>query len=72
LTLLHHRGLLEVNQIFVNTGPLGTTFDARVAAETMVGQHRAIEVDIQSTAHITGLQEFVIDPSDPFPEGFLL
>jgi proline racemase len=43
-----------------------------VAAETMVGQHRAIEVDIQSTAHITGLQEFVIDPSDPFPEGFLL
>ncbi|MGA8019055.1 MAG: proline racemase family protein, partial [Desulfobacterales bacterium] len=72
LTLLHHRGLLKVNQTFVNTGPLGTTFEARVAAETMVGQHRAVEVDIQSTAHIIGLQEFVIDPSDPFPEGFLL
>lgn len=72
LTLLHHRGLLKVNQTFVNAGPLCTTFEARVAAETKVGQHRAVEVDIQSTAHITGLQEFVIDPSDPFPEGFLL
>ncbi|MGA8281484.1 MAG: proline racemase family protein [Desulfobacterales bacterium] len=72
LTLLHHRGLLKVNQTFVNAGPLCTTFEARVAAETKVGQHRAVEVDIQSTAHIIGLQEFVIDPSDPFPEGFLL
>ena len=70
LTLLHHRRLLEVNQIFVNAGPLGTTFDARIVAETRVGKHRAVEVDIKGTAHITGLQEFVIDPSDPFPEGF--
>jgi proline racemase len=72
LTLLHHRGLLKVNQTFVNAGPLGTTFDARIVAETRVGQHQAVEVDIQSTAHITGLQEFIIDPSDPFAEGFLL
>jgi proline racemase len=72
LTLLHPRGLLKVNQTFVNAGPLGTTIDARIVAETRVGQHRAVEVEIQSTAHITGLQEFVIDPSDPFPEGFLL
>ena len=72
LTLLHHRGLLKVNQSFVNAGPLGTTFDAHIVAETRVGKHQAVEVEIQGTAHITGLQEFVIDPSDPFPEGFLL
>ncbi len=72
LTLLHHRGALQVNQSFVNAGPLGTTFDARVAEETSVGDQRAVVVEIQGTAHITGLQEFIIDPTDPFPEGFLL
>ncbi|MFZ0241097.1 MAG: proline racemase family protein [Desulfobacterales bacterium] len=72
LTLLHQRGVLQTNQTFVNAGPLGTTFDARVAEETRVGDQRAVVVEIQSTAHITGLQEFIIDPTDPFPEGFLL
>ncbi|MFZ0613865.1 MAG: proline racemase family protein [Desulfobacterales bacterium] len=72
LTLLHQRGVLQTNQNFVNAGPLGTTFDARVAEETWVGDQRAVVVEIQSSAHITGLQEFIIDPSDPFPEGFLL
>ncbi|UCE56983.1 MAG: proline racemase family protein [Desulfobacterales bacterium] len=27
---------------------------------------------IRGSAQITGIHEFVLDPQDPFPEGFLL
>ena len=72
LTLMHHQGLIKVDQPYVNSGPLGSTFQARVVEETMVGHLPAVVVEIQGSAVVTGRHEFVLDPADPFPEGFLL
>lgn len=72
LTLLHHRGELAPHQAFVNAGPLGTTFEARIVAETTIGRQPAVEVEILGSAHITGVQEFLIETADPFPEGYLI
>lgn len=72
MTLLHHRGLLKRGETFVNTSPLGTRFEGRLVEETRIGGQDAVVTEIQGHAHITGIHEFILDPRDPFPEGFLL
>jgi proline racemase len=72
MTLLHHRGQLALDQSYVNTGILGTTFEGRLVAETKVGDLPAVVPEVRGSAHVTGVHQFVLDPRDPFPEGFLL
>lgn len=72
MTLLHHQGKLGLNENYVNAGPLGTLFRGRLVEETRVGGIRAVVAEISGQAYITGIHEFVLDPVDPFPEGFLL
>ncbi len=72
MTLLHHQGKLGLNENYVNAGPLGTLFRGRLVEETRVGGIRAVVAEISGQAYITGIHEFVLDPADPFPEGFLL
>lgn len=72
LALLHHKGLIKAGQVFRNAGPLNTVFDARIVAETRIGDFPAVEVEIQGAAHITGMHTFFTDDSDPLSQGFLL
>ena len=72
LTLLHQAGLIGLGQPYINSGPLGSSFKARVVEETVVGHLPAVVVEIQGSAVVTGRTEFVLDPADPFPKGFLL
>jgi proline racemase len=72
MALLHHRGQLALNQPYVNAGILGTTFEGRLVAETKVGSLPAVVPEVRGSAHVTGVHQFVLDPRDPFPEGFLL
>jgi len=72
MTLLHHRGLLPLNQPFINAGVLGTTFEGRLVAETAVGDLPAVVPEVRGSAQVTGVHQFVLDPRDPFPRGFLL
>jgi trans-L-3-hydroxyproline dehydratase len=51
---------------------LGTTFEGRIIRETSVGGRSAIVPAIRGTAWITGVNQVFVDPSDPFPEGYLL
>ena len=72
MTLLHHHGRLGLNKPFRNLSPLESAFDARIVEETMVGNLNAVVVEIRGSAYITGMHEFVLDPRDPFPQGFLI
>ncbi len=72
MALLHHRGQLALNRTYVNTGILGTTFEGRLVAETMVGDLPAVVPQVRGSAHITGVHRFAVTPDDPFPEGFLI
>ncbi len=72
LTLLHHLGYLKPGQGYTNQSPTGTTFQAAIANTTQIGHLPGVEVQIQGAASITGRHEFVVDPIDPFPQGFLL
>jgi proline racemase len=70
MAVLHARGLLDLDQEFIYEGPLGTTFVGRLVEETTVGPYPAVVPEISGQGWITGFAEYVIDESDPFPEGF--
>ena len=72
MTLLHRRGQLDIDQPFRNFSPLESAFDARIIGETKIGDLDGVIVEIRGSAHITGIHEFILDPQDPFPEGFLI
>jgi proline racemase len=56
----------------VHEGILGTHFVGRLVEETTVGGRPAVVPTIGGRAWITGRAEYVLDESDPFPEGFTL
>ncbi|WP_317626414.1 proline racemase family protein [Rhodalgimonas zhirmunskyi] len=70
MAVLHARGELGVGQDYVHEGPLGTTFTGRILRETTVGPNRAIVPTLEGQGWITGTANYMLDPSDPFPEGF--
>jgi proline racemase len=51
---------------------LGTTFEGRITAETSVAGRPAIVPAIRGSAWITGITQVLVDPGDPFPQGYLL
>ena len=51
---------------------IDTKFTGRVAELTRVGDIPAVIPEVSGTAHITGRNEFWIDPDDPLREGFFL
>jgi proline racemase len=72
LAALHARGELAPGEEFVNRSVIGTRFGARIVAETEVGGLPAIVPEISGRAWITGMGQYLLDPEDPFPEGFAL
>ncbi len=70
MAVLHAKGELGLDQDFVHEGLLGTRFVGRLIEETMVGDRAAVVPTLSGQAWITGSAEYVLDESDPFPEGF--
>jgi trans-L-3-hydroxyproline dehydratase len=50
----------------------GSVFVGSVVSEEDYGPFKAVIPQVEGTAHITGMQTFVIDPKDPMKDGFIL
>lgn len=72
MATLYAKGKLGLNQDFCHEGLLGTIFTGRLVGETMVGPYKAVIPTIGGQAWITGFCNYVIDPEDPFQEGFTI
>ena len=72
MAVLHARGLMGVGDAMTHASAIGSTFDGRIVSETRVGDRAAIVPAIRGSAWITGISQLVVDPTDPFPEGYLL
>ncbi|HEY2016257.1 MAG TPA: proline racemase family protein [Bryobacteraceae bacterium] len=70
MAAMHAKGKLPLGQDFVHEGILGTTFTGRLIEETRVGPYAAVVPTLSGQAWITGFAQYVVDPEDPFPEGF--
>ncbi|WP_414172801.1 proline racemase family protein [Clavibacter tessellarius] len=55
---------------FVNESFIGSRFTGRILRETTVAGRPAIVPAITGRAWITGMGQYLLDPTDPFPSGF--
>ncbi|MFC3996789.1 proline racemase family protein [Nocardiopsis sediminis] len=75
---LHARGELDLHTDFVNESFIGTTFTGRLVDEVEIpgagpdAPIRAVVPTITGRAWVTGTAQYMLDPTDPFPAGFLL
>jgi len=72
MAALHARGLMREGDGMTHASPIGSTFDGRIVAETEVGGRPAIVPAIRGSAWIPGISQVMIDPDDPYPEGYVL
>ncbi|GMR14098.1 MAG: proline racemase family protein [Gemmatimonadota bacterium] len=72
LAIHHARGELAVDEPITVESIIGSVFRGRVVEETHFGGHPAIVPEVEGQAYITARQELVIDPADPFGDGFLV
>ncbi len=68
MAALHARGELGLDEPFEHRSILDTKFVGRLVAET----DRGVIPEITGRAWITGTAQYMLDPDDPFPEGFRL
>jgi proline racemase len=68
MAALHARGELAIGEEFVHRSIIGTRFTGRLVEQT--GDR--VVPEITGRAWITGMGQYLLDPEDPFPEGFRL
>ncbi len=69
---LHARGELGLKEDFVNESFIGTRFIGSLIGTTRVGELDAVIPTVRGRAWITGMGQYLLDSSDPFPAGFSL
>jgi proline racemase len=70
MAALYAKGQLALHTDFRHEGILGTVFTGRLVEEMQVGPYQAVVPTIGGQAWITGIAQYVLDPTDPFPEGY--
>ncbi|MCE8511925.1 proline racemase family protein [Ruegeria pomeroyi] len=72
MAILHARGEMAEGEQFVATSIIGSEFSGRIAGLTSVGDRPAILPEISGRGWITGIHQHMLDPDDPWPEGYRL
>jgi proline racemase len=72
MATLHAKGKLAIGEEFVHESILGTTFTGRLVETAHIGPYSAVVPAIRGQAWIYGLSQYLVDPSDPFQEGFMV
>lgn len=70
LAVMHARGQITAGEGFIGRSIIGSRFDCRIEEETSLGGRPAIVPSIAGRAWITGTHQHMLDPGDPWPEGY--
>ncbi len=70
--LLAADGRLPEGAVLRHESIVGSEFRARVVERVTAEGRDAVVTEVEGTAHRTGEHRFVLDPRDPFAEGFVL
>lgn len=70
MALLHERGEMKPGDRFRATSIIGSEFQGKILGTTTVGSVSAIRPEISGRAWITGTHQHMLDPDDPWPEGY--
>ena len=70
MALMAAKGQMQVGQEFEAISIIGSTFTGKIIEATEVGGHPAIVPEISGRGWITGIHQHMLDPDDPWPEGY--
>jgi proline racemase len=70
LAIRYHKDQLKLYQNFVQESIVGTTFTGKVIAEDRHDGLVSYTPIISTKSYLMGINQFIIDPDDPFKEGF--
>ncbi len=70
MAVLAKRGMLKVGDHYIGESVIGSRFHCRIEALTRVGDAEAIIPAISGRAWITGTHQHMLDPNDPWPQGY--
>lgn len=65
-------GQIKEDEVLLNESWIGSIFEGRIKERSKVGSFDAIVPTITGRAWIMGESNWILDKSDPFPEGFLV
>ena len=72
MAVLHAKGELKKGDRMIGRSITDSRFDCSIVEETMVGKKIAITPSIRGRAWITGTHQLMLDPEDPWPQGYRL
>ena len=72
LALMAAKGQMRPDQTFEAVSIIGSTFTGRIVGTTTVGERQAIIPEISGRGWITGIHQHMLDPDDPWPDGYRL
>jgi proline racemase len=72
MAVLHSRRSLRVGDRFIGRSILGSRFDCRIESQVDFKGQMAIVPSIAGRAWITGTHQHMLDPHDPWPQGYRL
>ena len=72
LAVLHAKGAIGIGDKMIGRSIIGSEFESAIVEETKVGTKKAIVPSIRGRGWITGTHQIMLDPDDPWPEGYRL
>lgn len=72
MALMAARNQLTVGQTFEAVSIINSTFTGRIVGEAQVAGRPAILPEITGRGWITGIHQHMLDPADPWPQGYRL
>jgi proline racemase len=72
MAVLHAKGLMKAGDRLIGRSIIDSGFDCSIVELTRVGDKAAIIPSIRGRAWITGTHQIMLDPDDPWPQGYRL
>ena len=72
MAVLHAKGEMGLDDRLTIVSVIGSTFEGRIVGQTTVGDRAAVIPEISGRGWITGIHQHMLDPADPWPEGYRL
>jgi proline racemase len=72
MAVLQARGLMGEGDVLIHESIIGSRFTGRIVGLAHVGGRPAIVPEITGRAWITGEHVYQLDPTDPYPTGYVL
>ena len=72
MAVLHAKGRMQVGDTLRGVSIIDSEFVGKIEAETDLAGMKAIVPSITGRAWVTGTHQHMLDPDDPWPEGYRL